>query len=396
MIDVAVVGLGKMGLSHLSIMTGPSGRQARRGVRLDRVPARHPRQVHRGARPTRTDAMLLDELEPHAVIIATPTHLHARMIREALERGIHVFCEKPFVPRPRRSRRAGRTGRRARPGHPGRLPQPVRRCVPRGQAPPRRSARSARVTTALAEAYGPVVLKPAGRTWRSQRDDGRRLPLRLRRASARTCSRGTCGAPQSVSGSQLDQHLLGADRRRGASTLHYPSGTAQLIVELVGRVAAQDDDEDHAVGHARPDLRRPPGDPGLPARHRAPIPEGYRPGWNVRYTTELTEAPSILPARRGVQRPARRLRPRAIDGDVRGRERLRLRRRHRPRDRDDQRDADRRTERAADAEHRRRRPRRARRHAGDARHDRGRRIGQRAGTRTACERARADTDVDGR
>ena len=44
-------------------------------------------------------------------------------------------------------------------------------------------------------------------------------------------------------------------------------------------------------GTARPDLRRPPGDPGLPARHGADPRRATSAGWNVRYTTELTEPP---------------------------------------------------------------------------------------------------------
>ena len=40
---------------------------------------------------------MLRELDLDAVLIATPSRTHARMVRAALERGLHVFCEKPFT-----------------------------------------------------------------------------------------------------------------------------------------------------------------------------------------------------------------------------------------------------------------------------------------------------------
>ena len=47
MIRVGVVGLGKMGLSHLADDPGAPGGRGRRGRRLDALPARRPGQVHR-------------------------------------------------------------------------------------------------------------------------------------------------------------------------------------------------------------------------------------------------------------------------------------------------------------------------------------------------------------
>jgi len=41
------------------------------------------------------DAMLAG-VDLDAVLIATPSAMHAAMVRAALERGLHVFCEKPF------------------------------------------------------------------------------------------------------------------------------------------------------------------------------------------------------------------------------------------------------------------------------------------------------------
>ena len=96
MIDVAVVGLGKMGLSHLAMIKAhPDVRLVgvcdSTGYLLD-ILSKYTR-----VRTFKDYSKLLDEAEPQAVIIATPTNLHAPMIRTALERGIHVFCEKPFV-----------------------------------------------------------------------------------------------------------------------------------------------------------------------------------------------------------------------------------------------------------------------------------------------------------
>jgi predicted dehydrogenase len=40
---------------------------------------------------------MLDREQPDAVVIATPNHLHARMTIDSLNRGVHVFCEKPMA-----------------------------------------------------------------------------------------------------------------------------------------------------------------------------------------------------------------------------------------------------------------------------------------------------------
>ena len=40
---------------------------------------------------------MLDQAKPQAVVIATPNDVHAPMALAALERGLHVFCEKPLT-----------------------------------------------------------------------------------------------------------------------------------------------------------------------------------------------------------------------------------------------------------------------------------------------------------
>jgi len=67
------------------------------------------------------DRMLAEE-QLGAVVIATPSKLHASMVQKALERGLHVFCEKPFV----LNLTDGEQGSR----HPGGIRLPLRRYIP--------------------------------------------------------------------------------------------------------------------------------------------------------------------------------------------------------------------------------------------------------------------------
>src|SRR5690606_870486 len=95
-IKLAVVGLGKMGLSHASIVRPHPGVQLvgicdATGYLLDVL------GKYTGIRGYGDYDQMLAEADLDAVLIATPTHVHATMVRKALERGLHVFCEKPFV-----------------------------------------------------------------------------------------------------------------------------------------------------------------------------------------------------------------------------------------------------------------------------------------------------------
>ena len=96
MIRTAMVGLGKMGLSHLAI--------ARAHPDIDLVAGCDATAYltdiltkHAGLKCYADFDRMLAEEQLDALIVATPSKLHSGMVEKALNKGLHVFCEKPFV-----------------------------------------------------------------------------------------------------------------------------------------------------------------------------------------------------------------------------------------------------------------------------------------------------------
>jgi len=95
MIKVGIIGIGKMGISHLAILGAHpdveiAGVCDTSKMMLDAIEKYSPF-------PCFTDhRKMLDTAKPDAVIVAVPTRYHADIVAELLERNIHVFVEKPF------------------------------------------------------------------------------------------------------------------------------------------------------------------------------------------------------------------------------------------------------------------------------------------------------------
>lgn len=95
MIKVALIGAGKMGISHLSILGAhPSVDVV--GV-CDTSKVVNDFLSRYGKFNCFTDYQkMVDEVKPDAVVVAVPTKVHYTIIKYLLEKGIHVFAEKPF------------------------------------------------------------------------------------------------------------------------------------------------------------------------------------------------------------------------------------------------------------------------------------------------------------
>jgi scyllo-inositol 2-dehydrogenase (NADP+) len=170
MIRIAVVGLGKMGLSHLAILrTHPNVKIVAvcdsSGILLSGL------NRYTGLKTYSDFGKLLEKEPLDAVFIATPSRFHDSMVKQALDKNLHVFCEKPFCLDVAKGQELA-----ALAGNKGVINQVGYHYRYLGTFIEAKRLLAARVIGKIhhirAEAYGPVVLRPEGTTWRSRKMEG--------------------------------------------------------------------------------------------------------------------------------------------------------------------------------------------------------------------------------
>ena len=286
MLNVGVIGLGKMGLSHHSIINAHAdvdvvGVADSSGYVLDVL------EKYTGVKTYTDHRKLLAAGGLEAVVVSTPSSLHAAMVRECLEQGLHVFCEKPFCLDPADSlalaQLAADKGLVCQVGYHNRFigaMQEAKRLLDLGAI--------GKVTHALAEAYGPVVLKPKGGTWRSKKSEGGGA-LYDYAAHPLDLLTWFFGRPDTVSGTKLTSVFSAETEDEVFTTLEWPGGTtAHLSVSWSDESQRKMTTKLTIWGtHGRIYVDRQEIQVYL--RAEATPPEGYQTGWNVKYTTELTD-----------------------------------------------------------------------------------------------------------
>ncbi len=95
MIKGAIIGLGKMGLSHAAIVS------AHASVEMVAVCDNSSLVLDAFKKFTQANTYsdykeMIDKESLDFALVATPTRFHYPMVKYALEKGLHVFCEKPF------------------------------------------------------------------------------------------------------------------------------------------------------------------------------------------------------------------------------------------------------------------------------------------------------------
>lgn len=284
-VNIAVVGLGKMGLSHLAMINALDDFRV---VAICDTAAMVGGVIEKysGLKYVASyeDVIKLPEIQ--AVVIATPTVTHEPMVRAALERGLHVFCEKPLTLTAPTSQALAELalakGAVAQVGYHNRFIgtfAEVKRLLAAGAL--------GRVTHVLAEAYGPVVLRPAKATWRGKSGQGGGC-LYDYAAHPLNLLNWYFGRPLACSGAVLKSGFSLEVEDEVYATLGFREGvTGQVSVnwsdasvrKMTTRISIWG--EGGKLYADRQEMQ-------LFLTGDVPVPAGYAEGWTVRYITELT------------------------------------------------------------------------------------------------------------
>lgn len=170
MIKGSIIGLGKMGISHAAILG------AHPDVNLIAVCDTNSLVLEAFNKFSRIKTYsdyikMIKEEELDFVVIATPTKLHYPIVKFALDRGLHVFCEKPFTLTAGQGKVLSEIALEKnlvnQVGYHNHFIGTFREL---------KRLLSANVLGELVhfsgEAYGPVVTKEKGNTWRSKPEEG--------------------------------------------------------------------------------------------------------------------------------------------------------------------------------------------------------------------------------
>ncbi len=286
MIRVALIGLGKMGISHHAIInTHPDAELVAvcdtTAYVLDVL------NKYTGVRCYTDYLALLDEEKPDAVFIATPSRFHGKMVKAALDRNMHVFCEKPFSLDPAEGKALANIAEQKRlvtqVGYHYRFVasfQEMKRLLVAGVL--------GRIHHIRSEVYGSVVLRPQSSTWRTRKEEGGGC-LYDYASHAVDLVNYLVGAPDAVGGTVLNKLFSSDVEDEVYSTFHYNNG-------MTAQVAANWSDDSYRKITAKVTVW---GTKGRITGDRQELQiylsdsgdslHGLNKGWTVRYSTELTK-----------------------------------------------------------------------------------------------------------
>jgi predicted dehydrogenase len=285
MYKAAIVGLGKMGLSHLSIVNTHPEIQLRCVCDTSRY-VLDVLEKHTGIKTYSDFRKMLQTEQLDCLFVATPSKYHAEIVSAALEGNLHVFCEKPFALEPdvgyRLADMAESKSLVNQVGYHYRFVAPFNEAKYLLERKAIGDLHHVRV-----EAYGPVVLRKKGLTWRSQRSEGGGCLFDYA-CHAIDLVNYLVGRPVSVSGTVLNGVFSSDVDDEIYATLQFAPGFS-------GQLATNWSDESFRKMSVKVALWGSNGrinvdrqELQIYLRSLTEPAENLVPGWNVRYTTDMT------------------------------------------------------------------------------------------------------------
>lgn len=232
------------------------------------------------------ESMLAEEALD-CIFVSTPSRYHASIVAAALNRGIHVFCEKPFGLDPEAGYRLADLAERKelvnQVGYHYRFVatfNEAKRLLDRSVIGEPHHLR--------AEAYGPVVLRPKGSTWRAQKSEGGGCLFDYA-CHAIDLVNYLAGRPRAVSGTVLNSVFSTDVDDEIYSTFHFSKG-------FKGQLATNWSDETYRKMSVKLSIWGTNGrlnvdrqEIQIYLRSASESAQDLKPGWNTRYTTDLTQ-----------------------------------------------------------------------------------------------------------
>jgi len=171
MIKTAIIGLGKMGLSHVAILGAHPDVELTAVCDTSSMTLNVFKRYNSNIKLYEDFNKMYDSEDLDAVVIATPTKLHYLMAKPAIEKGIHVFCEKPFsltidqgMEMTNLVEKYQVVNQVGYHNHFIGTFKEMKRLLSAGSI--------GEILHFTGEAYGPVVVKEKGGTWRSKSSEG--------------------------------------------------------------------------------------------------------------------------------------------------------------------------------------------------------------------------------
>lgn len=285
MIRCGLIGAGKMGISHLSILGAHPDVEVV-GVADTSKVVTDVLQKYSGFRCFSDYRQMLDATIPDAVFVAAPTRFHSDVVYELINRGIHVFVEKPFclnlTDGENLVKSVKQKGLINQVGYHNKFIgtfKEVKEIIRNGYL--------GKIQHFVGESYGPVVVKKRQTTWRSKPEEGGGClldyashvidlindvvsPITKVKGSILKSFYSVSVEDSVYSLLETESSITGILSVNWSDETYRKMSTSITVVGAKGKIIS---DASELKVYFKDDT----------------CPEGYTKGWNIKYVTDLTE-----------------------------------------------------------------------------------------------------------